>query len=391
LDKHISYFLADDNTINSDFLNLIADLEYLLDTKEYSQIISKAESFIKYKLNDKESIKKLDLGVFYCIIGIAYQKTNDKRAFDYLNNSVDYLKSEGNNKYISKAYNCLGLVMYRNKNYQQMEYYLKLADSCISIITFENINQKLHILYNLSLAYYYQQKYSLTMDILQEALMHSKKHEIYYLFGEFNMLLALTYRSFDKIEEAIDCNMKAIKYYKLIDNKYMEHRCYINLSILFRACDDYYNSLNYINDAIIYFQSINDEVKLINAKVEKLISMFILNKDNDMILETAVNLNKNSNIPSAAKGELLTILAYQKLRSKDYSGSLSLFKEAEKMLYNNNDTEMNLFIFHGLSIIYEHLNDVENAHTYLTKLNKKLQDRPYYHRYIYNDKTPFSI
>ncbi|MDF2530759.1 MAG: family transcriptional regulator [Clostridia bacterium] len=390
LDKHISHFLAEDNTINSDFLNLIAELEFLLDTEGYSQITSKAEDYIKYKLKSKESIKKQNLGVFYCIIGIAYYKSNDKRAYEYLVSSVDHLKPEGNNKYLSKAYNCLGLVMYKNKNYEQMEYYLKLADSCISIITLENINQKFHILYNLSLAYYYQHKYSLTIDILQEALMHSKKYQLYYLFGEFNMLLALAYRRLDKIEDAIDCNNIAVKYYKLTENKYMEHRCYINLSILFRVCDDYYNSLNYINDAIIYFQSINDEAKLINAKVEKLISMFILNKDRDKILEIADDIIKNPKCSDTARGELLTILAFLKIKNRGFTNLLSLFKEAEGLLYNNNYTEMNIFIYQGLKVIYEQSNDHENAHLYQAKLDKILQDRPYYHRYIYNDNTPFN-
>ncbi|HYE10207.1 MAG TPA: helix-turn-helix transcriptional regulator [Patescibacteria group bacterium] len=388
LNKHISYFLVENDT---DSLNLITDLEYLLNTEEYSQIIEKGEGFIKHKLKNIEETKNQYLGILYCVLGIAYHKTKNNKAYEYLSNSIDYLKSEGNNKYISQAYNCLGLVMYSKNNYEQMEHYLKLADSCINIITFENVNQKLNILYNLSLAYYYQHKYSLTMDILQEALMHSKKHELYYKFGEFNMLLALVYKSMDKIEDAIDCNIKAVKYYKLTENKYMEYRCYINLSILSRINNDYYNALNYINDAIIYFQSIGDETKLINAKVEKLISMFILNKDRDMILEMIDGIMNNPNCNNPARGELLTILAYLKIKSRDYISSLSLFKEAEKLLYNNNDTEMNIFIYHGLSIIYEKSDDQENASIYLAKLNKLLQEKPHYNRYIYNDKTPFSI
>lgn len=386
LDKHISYFLVEDDT---DSVNLIVDLKYLIDTEEYFQIINKAENFMKYKLSNMENTKKQYLGVLFCILGIAYYKTNNKLAFEYLNNSIDYLKSEGNSKYISKSYNYLGLVMYNNKNYALMEHYLNLADSCITIITFENINQKLNILYNLSLAYYYQHKYSLSMDILQEALLHSKKHELFYSFGEFNMLLALNYRSLDKIDDAINCNIKAIKYYKLLENKYMEHRCYINISMLFRISDDYYNSLNYINDAIIYFQSIGDEAKLINAKVEKLISMFILNKDKDLILETADSILCNQNCNDIARGELSTILAYLKMKNRNYTSSLTLFKEAENFLFNNRDTEMNIFVYHGLSTIYKELNDLENSNLYQTKLNELLKDRPYYEKYLH-DQTVFN-
>lgn len=387
LDKHISYFLVEDDT---DSINLIVDLEYLMDTEEYAQIIDKAETFIKHSVNNMQDTKNQYLGILYCILGIAYYKTNNKHAFEYLSKSVDYLKSEGNNKYTSKSYNYLGLVMFKNKDYEQMEHYLNLADSCNDIITFENINQKLNILYNLSLAYYYQHKHSLSMDILNEALMHSKKHELYYSFGEFNMLMALNYRSLDKIDDAINCCTKAVKYYKLIENKYMEHRCYINLSVLFRICGDYYNSLNYINDAIIYFQSIDDSVKSINAKVEKLISMFILNKDTDVILETSDEILNNPNCNDIARGELSTILAYLKVKNRDYIGSLNLFKEAEKLLFYNEDTEMNIFIYHGLSIIYEQSNDLENANLYLSRFNKLLKNRPYYEKYLH-DKTVFNI
>jgi HTH-type transcriptional regulator, quorum sensing regulator NprR len=384
LDKHISYFLVEDDT---DSLNLIVDLEYLMDTEEYSQLINKAENFIKYKLSVIENMKKQYLGVLYCLLGIAYYKTNNKLAYEYLNRSIDYLKHDGNNKYIAKSYNYLASLMYNDKNYGQMEHYLILADSCTSIITFENINQKLNILYNLALAYYYQHKFSLSMDILQEALVHSKKHELFYSFGEFNMLLAFNYRSLNKIDDAMNCNVKAIKYFKLIENKYMEHRCYVNLSILFRICGDYYNSLNYINDAIIYFQSIGDEVKLINANVEKLISMFILNKDKDLILETANTILKNPKCIDIAKGETSTIIAYIKVKNRDYMGSLNLFKEAEKLLFNYNDTEMNVFIYHGLYIIYKELKDVENTNLYQTKLDMLLKDRPYYEKYLHDEEN----
>jgi HTH-type transcriptional regulator, quorum sensing regulator NprR len=384
LDKHISYFLVENDTINSDFMDMINELEFLLDMEEYVQIINKAENFIKYKLDNIECVKKKNLGAFYCIVGIALHKTNDKRAYEFLSSSVSYLKAENNNKFICKAYTCLGSVMYKNRNYEQMEYFSNLADSSIKVITFENINQKLTILYNLSLSYFYQQKYSLAMDTLQEALMHSRKHELYYSFGEFNMLLALIYKNRDKLDDAIECNNKAVKYYKLIENKFMEHRCYINLSILFRLCDDYYNSLNYINDAIIYFQSVGNEVKLINAKVEKIISMFILGKDRELVLEMIDSVIDDQNCTDTAKGELLTILASLKLKSRDYAGSLALFKEVEDLLLNNRDTEMSVFIYHGLCSIYEQSNDRENADQYKEKLSKLLKDRPYYEKFLYS-------
>lgn len=386
LDKHMSYFLVEDDT---DSLNLIADLEYLLDTEEYIQIINNGENFIKYKLNNVADTKKHYLGILYCILGIAYYKTKNSLSYEFLSKSIDYLKSDSNDKYISKAYNYLALVMYKDKNYEQMEYYLNLADSCIDIITFENINQKLNILYNLSLAYYYQRKYSSTADILQEALLHSKKHELFYSFGEFNMMLALAYKNMDKLDQAIDCSMKAIKYYKLTENKHMEHRCYINLSMLFRLCNDHYNSLNYINDAIIYFQSIGDEVKMINAQVEKIISMFILNKDEDLILEMVDSIIKNPNCHDIARGELLTILASLKLKSRDYEGSLNMFKTAENLIYNYGDTEMYVFILHGLCTIYQQMNDTKNVDLYKLKLKNLLKDQPYLEKHLY-DKTTFN-
>jgi transcriptional regulator with XRE-family HTH domain/Tfp pilus assembly protein PilF len=384
LDKHISYFLVENASVNSDFVDMINDLEFLLDTEEYEQIVNKAEGFIKYKLNSIVGVKEQSLGIFYCITGIALHKISDIRAYDFLITSINYLAAEDNSKYACDAYNCLALVMFKNKDYEQLEHYLNLADSCIKTITFENINRKLKILYNLSLSYYYQQKYSLAMDTLQEALSHSKKRELYYNFGEFNMLLALIYKNIDKIDDAIECNNKAIKYYKLTENKFMEHRCYINLSVLYRVCDDYYNSLNYINDAIIYFQSIGNEMKLINAKAEKLISMFILNKDKELILEMIESLILNPNCTDTAKGEMLTILAYLKVEKRDYASSLSLFKEAEALLLNNNDTEMNIFIYHGLSKVYEQLNDIENVAQYEAQLNKLLKERPYYEKFLYS-------
>jgi hypothetical protein len=118
--------------------------------------------------------------------------------------------------------------------------------------------------------------------------------------------------------------------------------------------------------------------------------MFILKKDKELILEMVDNIINNPNCNDVARGELLTILAYLKVKDKNYIYPLSLFKEAEKLLFNYNDTEMNIFIYHGLSIIYEHSNDTQNAKLYQAKLNKMLKQKPYYKRYIYNDKTAFN-
>jgi tetratricopeptide (TPR) repeat protein len=204
------------------------------------------------------------------------------------------------------------------------------------------------------------------------------------------MLLALSYKNIDRIEDAIECNSKALKYYKLTENKLMEHRCYINMSILFRVCGDQYNSLNYINDAIIYFQSIGDEVRLINARVEKVICMYVFNNDNDAIVEAVDNIMGQPNCSDYSKGELFSILASLKLKGKDYAGSLHLYKEAEKILFDYNDTEMNTLIYRGLSKIYDYLNDSQNSSLYNAKLEKLLKDRPYYKKYL-NDNTLFNI
>jgi tetratricopeptide (TPR) repeat protein len=213
-------------------------------------------------------------------------------------------------------------------------------------------------------------------------LPYCQKFELFYSYGNFNVLLAHSYRSTNKINEAIEAYLNANQYYKLVKNDYMLNLNCFNISGSYRLLNDSYNAIFYINEAIKYFEKIKDTAKLNNARVEKIITMFYFNADIDLIIDT-INVMINSKVISeVSKGELLTILASIELRNNKYEKALSLYKQAEPLLKTSIDSDMYIFIYHGISKIYECLSDSENLLLFKLKIQEAVTLKPCYSIYL---------
>lgn len=383
LEKPIAYFLADSYDIAEKCESLIVVLEQLVELEEHEKVISMIHEFNReYLCDDFSKLHTRLSGTLCALLGISYYNLNDPCSENLLLMAIESLSGTESITYLCKSYNYLSLIMFDKKNYQNMEDYLFKANTILSHVTFDNVKLKLIISYNLALSYYRQEKYEDAINLITSTLIYNIKYELYFYFAKFNMLLALSYKNNNNISAAIECDFKAISYYSFTKNEFMLNRCYVNLSILYRLLRDSYKSIFYINESIKYFESINNIEYLINARVEKIITMFTFKTDRNLIKDMAAILINDENISDLLRGELLCILGTIELQSKSFDKALIFLLEAESLIDNNIDSEMNIFVYKGLYEIYQYYSDTHNKRKYLAEIEHIFESKPYYKEFF---------
>lgn len=379
LGKPLSYFLSNDDEIRQEGEKLLSEAETLIDSKEYITAINKIEVFLA-QYQDTVAHASMDhlFGSLYTLLGISSFHIESANAIDHLSIAVKRLSNTGSPIYLSKAYNCLSLLKYRDNDYKAMEELLIRADSILGNTTLNNIRMKLNITYNLTLAYYMQHKYEETLELVNQTLSYCSKYEVFFNFGEFNMVAALACKNLNKLEQAIECNLKAIHYYELSQNVLMRHRIYLNLSALYRIIGDSYNAICYINKAIDYFKSEENMLRYTNAIVEKIITMFVFHSDATLIKDLISVTINHPQLGEVQKGELLSILGTIELQNNNYNQALELLLSAQNLVNDYINSSTNIFIYRGLYEIYEYKQDHANSILYKSKLDTLLEEKPYY-------------
>lgn len=383
LEKPLSYFLSESQYASIPYENLIIELEELLLIENYEEIIKKTEEFIAlYKEIPHDSIDKRSLGIFHAILGISYYYQNETKAEGYFHKAIFNLENINRSKYLYLCLNYLGLIKYHQKKYSEMENLLLTADSLLNIVTLTNVYLKIDILHNLALNYFAQQKFMESIKVIERAQEYCYKYDFYVNFGELNRIASMCYKYMNQLDEAILCSTNAVNYYLLSNNTTLLHRCYINLSILYRAKRDKDNALYYIEKAIRYFEQTNNRQKLVNCHIEKIITLFEFDSDPCFVRDL---INITIDLPTmcaSGKGELLAILGIIELRQKNYPKALELLCSADTLVTYEAQSDMSIFIYKGLQKIYEYNQDIENSTIYKHKSEALLTAKPYYYNFI---------
>lgn len=357
----------------------ILSLEELLDAGRYRAAISKTQELIfDHRDTRLPALSKQLAGKLCVVLGIAYYSINDPVSIKYLNSAVEILKSSDCYTYLSNAYNYLGLWKLREQKYKEMEYFIQEANSILSNMALNNCNIKLDICYNLALSYYLQHRFNEALDSVNNTLSYCSKYEMYCDYGRFKHLTSWIYKSMGHIQDAIANCLKAVDFYRLTDDSAMVYQCYIDLSVLYRILQDSNQSEYYINEAIRYFEDSSNALRLSNAFAEKIISMFVFNSNQLLIEDMIYTTIREKYISDDVRGELLGILATIELRNKNYSKALELYKLSEKHIAGNVKSEMNVFVYQGMSEIYHYYNDFQRSNLYCSKAHTIFETKPYY-------------
>ncbi len=383
LEKPLSYFLSETQYVSIPYENLIMELEELLLIESYEEIIKKTEEFIAlYKELSHASINKRSLGIFHAILGICYYYKNEEKAEDYFRAAINNLENMNRSKYLYLCLNYLGLIKYHQKKYAEMEQLLLTADSLLNIVTLNNVYLKVDILHNLALNYSAQHKFMESIKVIKRALTYCLKYDFNINFGELNRIASMCYKYMNQLDEAILCSTNAVNYYLLSNNTTLLHRCYINLCILYRAKRDKDHALYYIEKAMRYFEQTNNHPKLVNCHIEKTITLFEFDSDSCFIKDLISITIDLPSITDSGRGELLAILGILELREKNYSKALELLSNADTLVPLEAQSDMSIFIYKGLHIIYEHNKDDANSIHYKQKAEALLSVKPYYYNFI---------
>ncbi len=379
LEKPLAYFLVESFEVTEKCESLIASMEQALQSQQYETVISEINTFNEELLCGNFSyLTNRQSGILHFLLAYGLYYSNPPEAQDYLLKAEALLLKTDSTLYLSRVYNQLGLHMFNQNKYTEMEQYLIKSDSLITIVTVDNARIKYNITYNLALCYYRQQKFEEVIRIIENILVYCRKYELYYSFGDFNMLLALAYKNTGNLNTAIECNFRAVSYYNFVTDKWMLYRCYVNISILYRLSKDSYSAMNYINDAIKYFEETDQIKHLINARIEKLINMFVFNIDSNSIAGMAKVLIHHESIESNPKGELLCLLGCLELKEQNYEKALTLLKEAESLIQNYINCGLHIYLYKGLCEIYTELGKKEEAAEYHQKSEAIFLQRPYF-------------
>ncbi len=371
-----SIYAANNNVIDETF---ILSLEELLAAKKYRAAISKTQELIfDHRDARLPALGKQLTGKLCTVLGIAYYHINDTISIKYLNSAVEILKDGDCYMYLSNTYNYLGLWKLREQKYKEMEYFIQEANSILSNITLSNCHLKLDICYNLALSFYLQHRLNEALDSVKTTLDHCSKYSIYCDHGRFKRLISSIYKSMGRIEDAVGSCIKAVDFYKLTDDNFMVHQCYVDLSVLYRILKDHPHSEYYINQAIQYFESTHSSIPLANAFAEKIISMFVFNSSDILIEDMICTIIKEHYLDEDVKGDLLSILATIELRNKNYNKALELYKLSEEHIACNVMSEMDIYLYQGLSEIYDYYADTQRSNLYCSKANAVFEAKPYY-------------
>lgn len=385
LEKPLAYFLVESFEVTEKCESLITSMEQALQSQQYETVISEIKAFNEELLCGNFSyLTSRQSGILHFLLAYALYYSSQPGAHDYLLAAEALLLKTDSILYLSRVYNQLSILMYKQSKYPEMEQYLIKANSLITVVTVDNARLKYDITYHLALCYYRQRKFEEVIRIIEDLLVYCRKYELYYSFGSFNMLLALAYKDTNNLSAAIECNFRAVSYYNFVTDKWMLHRCYVNISILYRLSKDSYNAMSYINNSIRYFEETDDIKHLINARIEKLISMFVFNIDRNSIAGMAKILIHHENIEAIPKGELLCLLGCLELKEQNYEKALTLLKEAESLIQDYINSEVNIYLYKGLCEIYSQMGTEEEAARYQQKSEAIFLQKPYFRDFFAN-------
>lgn len=379
LGKPLSYFLTDDEEIKLKGEKLLLEAEELINKEQYQEAVEIIQSFHS-QCNDIGLLPSMNrlFGCLYTLLGICYFYTDIKIASSYLSDAIEKLSSANAPNYLSKAYNYLARLKFQENDYEQMEKLLISADSILEDTTLNTIQMKLNNSYNLALSYYRQRKYQKSLEFIERTLTYCSNYQLFFNYGDFKMLSALLYKNINKLEQAIECNFEAARYYELSRNASRLHSTYINLSILYRLIGDRYNALYYIDKAMNYFLSIGNMQKYNNAMVEKIITFFVFHGDAVLLRDLISMTINHPELARLQKGELFSVLGTLALREKNYEQALEQLLLAQELVADHINTSVNIFIYRGLYEIYEHRRDIKNSLLYKEKADALVEEHPYY-------------
>jgi tetratricopeptide (TPR) repeat protein len=302
----------------------------------------------------------------YNDLGIQYANSNPDLAKQYINNALILATKADSKRGVAGAYNCLGVVDYYQKNYdealvnfqkalkinEELEYTWGQASALNQIGAVQNLKDD----YNAAIHSF--EKAGEIFEIMKDSLSWAKSIQN----------IGLSYSRMGYHEKSIEYNLKAIELYKTINNPEGTARVYVSIATILYKQKDCEKSVEYLDKALLFVKN-TDNINLLSAILRKKGSNYSYLKDYEKALyyyQEALDCYKDSENKKKTRS-ILSYLGLTYYRMQNYNKALQYQKEAIKyydVSTNNRETGR---VYYETSKTYLKLNQLNQATSYATK------------------------
>ncbi|MCY8235352.1 helix-turn-helix domain-containing protein [Priestia endophytica] len=297
-----------------------------------SNSFEKVEMFVQKKeYLTHEELNSYDKGILLWVHGKYYEYKKDyNHAMTFFEDSVTELE---NSQHTSEMLRSLDSLGYAHIQVNNNEKALHTLNKAYRIMIYDQISGmvRISILVNLGVVHGKLNEYYSAINFLQEASDLNDNMGTYYKSGEIFMAMGICNMQLKRYKEAKKAYERALKFFKLSENKHHEAGTYTNLGILFSYQEEYNQADLYLRTAINIYKSVQtEESRIMNAQVE-LARVHYLQEEYDQASSLCHDiLEKNDvNKHTAQAFELLGDIHY---RLSDIDISLKNYDGAKKVL-----------------------------------------------------------
>ncbi|MDA1847842.1 tetratricopeptide repeat protein [Bacillus cereus] len=236
----------------------------------------KVKNFIEQKnYFNHPDVNKYDEGILNWIHGKYYEHIHDfNHAIPYFTKSISLLK-EGN--YVNELVRSLDSLGYLYSGINNHETALSTLNRAYKIIIHEQISGILRVslLANLGIVHGRLSEYYSAINFLEEAIEQNEQTRTHYKAGEIYMALGICNMELQRFDQAKKANEKALKFFKLNENKLYEAGTYTNLGILSSYKKEFHQAqLSFKTALNLYTQNNAKPNEIMNVQVELARSYF---------------------------------------------------------------------------------------------------------------------
>ncbi|MFP7736761.1 tetratricopeptide repeat protein [Priestia aryabhattai] len=230
----------------------------------------KVEAFVQKKeYLSREDLNEYDKGILTWIHGKYYEYKKDyNHAITFFEKSFYQLEKGNHTNEMLRSLDSLG---HSHSQVHDNEKALHILNKAYRIMIYDQISGmiRISILVNLGIVHGKLREFYSAINFLEEARGLNDRLGTYYKAGEIFMALGVCNMELKRYKEAKISYERALKYFKLSEDKYHEAGTYTNLGILFSYQKDYYQADLDLRTAINIYKHVKaEESKIMNAQVE---------------------------------------------------------------------------------------------------------------------------
>lgn len=373
LNKPVSYFLNNeyDETQNIDksSKSCFEHASYLVKNKEFDKCISYINQISK-------AFDEKTIGIYYGRLLYVLAKCNIKldnydSVEQNLDKAIEILESNKDYYYLADVYFYKSNVSFHAERFKKSESFVRKAITTLNKSHVNDTLLEIKLFFSLGYALYKQNNYKESIEILNHVLNISKEYKCFYNYGNTYMLLGILYRRINELNQAIDYARKAIFSYDLLDELDSKASCEKNLGNYYLIINDFDNASKYLNEALKYFEAINDIEKVNTIKSD--IQELLVKKGNYTKAIEYVSDIDIDKIKIVDKARVYMYLGKSYIGINDYIKAEDNLKKAEDLLKDSNRFDILQIIYDSYSRMYSLLKDFENAYIYSEKSKKSLE------------------